>query len=158
MGLMQKMMGLIPGMSEVTKMMGEVDEGDMKQVFGIIDSMTPEERRDPTKVVDPSRRRRIAEGSGTQPNQVNDLVKQFDGMASMMKQLAGKYRNICVVGDVDQSIYRFRGASTQNIIEFPNRVGKPGLAPINLDINYRSSQQIIELYQSYLKETNWGKS
>ena len=67
-------------------------------------------------------------------------------------------KNICVVGDVDQSIYRFRGASTQNIIEFPGRVGMPGLKPINLDTNYRSSQQIIDLYQSYLKETNWGKS
>lgn len=67
-------------------------------------------------------------------------------------------KNICVVGDVDQSIYRFRGASTQNIIEFPNRVGMPGLKPINLDVNYRSSQQIIELYQSYLKEITWGKS
>jgi len=89
-GLMQKMMGLLPGMGELTKMWGDVGEGDLKQLFGIIDSMTPEERHDPTKVIDQSRRRRIAAGAGVQDNQVNDLVKQFDGMASLMKQMAGR--------------------------------------------------------------------
>jgi signal recognition particle subunit SRP54 len=89
-GLMQKMIGLMPGMGEINKMMGDVDaEGDMKRLFGIIDSMTPEERRNP-KVIDPSRRQRIAQGSGVQPHEVNELVKQFDGMASIMKQMAGK--------------------------------------------------------------------
>lgn len=73
-------------------------------------------------------------------------------------RLASANRNICVVGDVDQSIYRFRGASTQNIMEFPARVGSPALKPINLDINYRSSQQIVDLYQAYLKEIPWGRS
>ena len=61
----------------------------MNRLFGIIDSMTPDERRNPSKVIDPSRRRRIAAGAGVQPNEVNDLVKQFDGMASMMKEMAG---------------------------------------------------------------------
>jgi DNA helicase II / ATP-dependent DNA helicase PcrA len=69
--------------------------------------------------------------------------------------LANKDRNIAVVGDVDQSIYRFRGATTQNILSFAERVGTPGLKPINLAINYRSSQQIIDLYQPYRDETNW---
>jgi len=89
-GLMQKMMGLMPGMGEMNKMLGEADaEGDMKRLFGIIDSMTPAERRNP-KLIDPSRRQRIAAGSGTQANEVNDLLKNFDGMASIMKQMAGK--------------------------------------------------------------------
>ena len=89
-GLMQKMMGLLPGMGELNKMMGEVDaEGDMRRLFGIIDSMTPEERRNP-KVIDTSRRRRIADGSGTQHSEVNELIKQFDGMASIMKSMSGK--------------------------------------------------------------------
>ncbi len=61
----------------------------MRRLFGIIDSMTPTERRDP-KVIDLSRRKRIAAGSGVQPQEVNDLVKQFDGMASVMKQMAGQ--------------------------------------------------------------------
>lgn len=89
-GLMQKMMGLMPGMGDLTKAMGDVDENDMKQVFGIIDSMTPEERRNPTKTIDQSRRQRIAAGAGVEPAAVNGLVKQFDGMAQMMKSMAGK--------------------------------------------------------------------
>ena len=89
-GLMQKMMGLMPGMGEMTKMMGEVDDQEFRQLFGIIDSMTPEERRNPTNTIDPSRRRRIAAGAGVEPSQVNELVKQFDGMAGIMKRMAGK--------------------------------------------------------------------
>ncbi len=90
-GPMQKVLGLIPGMSGMTEAMGDVDpEQDMKRLFGMIDSMTAEERRNPTKVIDQSRRRRIAAGSGVEPHEVNDLVKQFDMMASMMTQMAGK--------------------------------------------------------------------
>jgi signal recognition particle subunit SRP54 len=89
-GLMQKMMGMMPGMGELNKMMGEVDaEGDMRRLFGIIDSMTPSERDNP-KVIDPSRRQRIAAGSGVQPQEVNELIKQFDGMKSIMENMAGK--------------------------------------------------------------------
>ena len=89
-GLMQKMMGLMPGMGEINKMMGQVDmEKDTKRLFGIIDSMTPDERRNP-KLIDPSRRQRIAAGSGVQHTEVNDLIKQFDGMASVMKSMSGK--------------------------------------------------------------------
>ena len=72
-------------------MMGDVDaEKDMKRLVGIIDSMTPDERRNPTKIIDQSRRRRIAAGAGVEPHEVNELVKQFDGMAQMMTSLAGK--------------------------------------------------------------------
>ncbi len=90
-GPMQKVMGMIPGMGGLTEQLGDVDpEQDMKRVFGIIDSMTADERRNPTKVIDQSRRRRIAAGSGVEPHEVNDLVKQFDVMATMMTQMAGK--------------------------------------------------------------------
>jgi signal recognition particle subunit SRP54 len=89
-GLMQKFMGLMPGMGEMSKMMQDVDaEKDMKRLFGIIDSMTKEEKADP-KMIDPSRRQRIASGAGVAAQDVNDLVKQFDGMASIMKTMAGK--------------------------------------------------------------------
>jgi signal recognition particle subunit SRP54 len=72
-------------------MMGDVDpETDMKRLFGIIDSMTPAERRTPSKTIDQPRRRRIAAGAGVAPHEVNDLVKQFDAMAQMMTALAGK--------------------------------------------------------------------
>jgi signal recognition particle subunit SRP54 len=90
-GPLQKVMGLIPGMSSLTEMMGDVDpEQDMKRLFGIIDSMTPEERRTPSKTIDQSRRRRIAAGAGVEPHEVNELVKQFDAMAQIMVGMAGK--------------------------------------------------------------------
>jgi signal recognition particle subunit SRP54 len=62
----------------------------MKRLFGIIDAMTPEERHNPAKTIDQSRRRRIAAGAGVQPHEVNELVKQFDAMSQMMTSLAGK--------------------------------------------------------------------
>jgi signal recognition particle subunit SRP54 len=90
-GPMQKIMGLIPGMGALNEMMGDVDpEEDMKRLFGIIDAMTPDERRNPSKIIDQSRRRRIAAGAGVQPNEVNDLVKQFDAMSQIMTSMAGK--------------------------------------------------------------------
>src|SRR4029079_1767079 len=62
-GPLQKVMGMLPGMGGMTEMMGDIDpETDMKRLFGIIDSMTPAERRSPTKNIDQSRRRRLAAG------------------------------------------------------------------------------------------------
>jgi signal recognition particle subunit SRP54 len=90
-GPLQKVMGMIPGMSNLTEAMGDADpEQDMQRLFGIIDSMTADERRDPTKHIDQSRRRRIAAGAGVEPHEVNDLVKQFDAMSQMMTSMAGK--------------------------------------------------------------------
>jgi len=90
-GPLQKVMSLIPGMSALNEMMGEVDpEEDLKRLLGIIDSMTPEERRNPSKIIDQSRRRRIAAGAGVEPHEVNELVKQFDAMAQIMTSMAGK--------------------------------------------------------------------
>jgi signal recognition particle subunit SRP54 len=90
-GPLQKVMGMIPGMSAMNEAMENVDaEQDLKRLNGIIDSMTADERRDPTKFIDQSRRRRIAAGAGVEPHEVNDLVKQFDAMAQVMTQMAGK--------------------------------------------------------------------
>jgi len=89
-GPMNKLMGMIPGMSQMGDMIGDADaEDEMRRLRGIIDSMTPDERRNPSGVVDQSRRRRIADGAGVQPHQVNELVKQFDGIADVMKQMSG---------------------------------------------------------------------
>jgi signal recognition particle subunit SRP54 len=72
------------------EMIGNADlEKDMNRLFGIIDSMTPDERRNPSRLIDQSRRRRIAAGAGVEAHEVSDLVKQFDGMASLMKGMAG---------------------------------------------------------------------
>jgi len=87
-GPLNKLMSLIPGMGALQKLMGDTDhEKEMKRIRGIVDSMTATERRNP-KLIDASRRRRIAQGAGVEPNQIADLVKQFDGMAHMMKQMA----------------------------------------------------------------------
>ncbi|MGW8256596.1 MAG: signal recognition particle protein [Thermoguttaceae bacterium] len=88
-GPLNKIMGMIPGMSAMGSMLDGMDaEADFRRLVGIIDSMTREERSNPSKVIDPSRRRRIAAGAGVQPNEVNDLVKQFDGIADMMKRMS----------------------------------------------------------------------
>ncbi len=89
-GLMQKMLGLMPGMGEIQKAMADADgDGEIRRLIGIIDSMTPQERTDP-KVIDVSRRRRIARGAGVEPQAVNDLIKQFETIGPLLQQLSGK--------------------------------------------------------------------
>jgi len=89
-GPLGKVLGMIPGMGGMQEMLGGADlEKDMNRLFGIIDSMTQDERRNPSRIVDQSRRRRIAKGAGVELQEVSDLVKQFDGMAAMMKGMAG---------------------------------------------------------------------
>jgi signal recognition particle subunit SRP54 len=89
-GPIQKVMSMIPGMGGMAKMLGDQNpDMDMRRLVGIIDSMTPDERSNPKKTVDQSRRSRIAKGAGVEPHEVNELVKQFDAMAGMMKEFAG---------------------------------------------------------------------
>lgn len=89
-GPMGKVLGFIPGMSQYKEMLANEDlDQNMNRLNGIIDSMTPEERRNPSKMIDQSRRRRIAAGSGVPPDEVNALVKQFDGMKALMTGMAG---------------------------------------------------------------------
>jgi signal recognition particle subunit SRP54 len=89
-GPMGKVLGMIPGMGGLQEMLGGADlDKDVDRLFGIIDSMTPDERRSPSRIVDQSRRRRIATGAGVDPHEVSDLVKQFDGMSAMMRGMAG---------------------------------------------------------------------
>jgi signal recognition particle subunit SRP54 len=89
-GPINRIMGMLPGMGGMREMMENVDaEGDMTRLGGIVDSMTAAERRNPSKLIDQSRRRRIAAGAGVEPHEVNELVKQFDGMAGIMKEMAG---------------------------------------------------------------------
>jgi signal recognition particle subunit SRP54 len=92
-GPLEKVMSLLPGMGglgAMSEMMKNADTaGEMRRMTGIIDAMTPDERRNPSRIVDQSRRRRIAAGAGVEPHEVNQLVKQFDGMADMMKKMAG---------------------------------------------------------------------
>ena len=89
MGPMGQIMELIPGMGGYAKEAQEaVDRGDMKRAEAIIRSMTPIERSDPN-VLNAGRRRRIAQGSGTRLQDVNQLIKQFTELQKVMKQMSG---------------------------------------------------------------------
>ncbi len=88
-GPIKSIMSMIPGMDRLADMDPDVDpEQEMKQLEGIINSMTLQERRNPDKI-DRSRRSRIARGSGTEPADVNNLLKQFKAMSGVMQQMAG---------------------------------------------------------------------
>jgi len=86
MGSMRSLLGMIPGIGKQVKDM-QVDEKQIDRVEAMILSMTPSERRNPS-VIDGSRRRRIASGSGTSVQQVNQLLQQHRQMKKMMKQVA----------------------------------------------------------------------
>ncbi len=89
-GPLRKVMGMIPGMGALMQGLEDADpEAEMHRLEAIINSMTAAERRTP-KIIDNSRRRRIAAGAGVQPNEVNELCKQFDMMAGLMTAMAGK--------------------------------------------------------------------
>ncbi len=77
----------MPGMPKELRN-AEVDERQLGRVEAIIRSMTPPERVDPT-IIDGSRRLRIANGSGTQPTDVSQLIKQFREMQKLMKKMPG---------------------------------------------------------------------
>lgn len=79
---------------------------------------------------------------------------------SIYFELAKRSKNICVVGDDDQALYRFRGATVENLVEFESRCQTfLGQLPkrIDLDINYRSKKQIVDFYTSFIEQTNWTK-
>ncbi|MEX2585300.1 MAG: signal recognition particle protein [Balneolaceae bacterium] len=85
MGNLTDLVGMIPGAGKALDD-AELDEDTFKPIEAIIHSMTPEERRDPS-LLNGSRRRRIAQGSGTSVREINQLIKQFDQMKKMMKSV-----------------------------------------------------------------------
>jgi signal recognition particle subunit SRP54 len=98
MGPMGQLMSMIPGMGGMAKdAQDAVDRGDLKRVEAIIRAMTPRERRDPA-VLNGSRRRRIAAGSGTGLTDVNRLIKQHAELQKLMKQFAGGGRRAAMAG------------------------------------------------------------
>lgn len=88
-GSMSEIMKMIPGLSRALPKDFEIPESELKRVEAIICSMTRGERRHPG-ILNGSRRKRIALGSGTQVSDVNKLIKNFEGAQKMMKQLGGK--------------------------------------------------------------------
>ena len=86
MGPLQGLLKMIPGVGQQLGAL-QVDDRELDRLQAIITSMTPQERANP-KIIDGSRRRRIARGSGTSVQAVSQLVKQFAQMRKMMRQLA----------------------------------------------------------------------
>lgn len=100
-GSFQSILGLIPGMGQYKEALKQIDfDGkEMKHLEAIIYSMTPEERRKP-EILNGSRRKRIADGSGTRIQDVNRLVKQFKEMKKQMKRMRnGKRMNPSLLGN-----------------------------------------------------------
>ncbi len=87
MGNMKDLMGMIPGMGKMTKDL-DVDNDSFKHIEAIIHSMTPKERSNPA-LLNASRKKRIAVGSGRSIQEVNQLLKQFNQMSKMMKMMQG---------------------------------------------------------------------
>ncbi len=86
------------------------------------------------------------------------LVDEYQDTNYVQEQLLLKLtetaRNLCVVGDEDQSLYRFRGATVRNILEFPQRM--PGCTVVKLTTNYRSHRDIVERYDRWMASADWS--
>lgn len=92
------------------------------------------------------------------------IVDEYQDTNTIQEQiffkLASGSNNICIVGDDDQALYRFRGATVENFVEFPARCQHHlKLSPhrISLDTNYRSRPGIVDFYTSFIKRTDWRK-
>jgi DNA helicase-2/ATP-dependent DNA helicase PcrA len=80
---------------------------------------------------------------------------------SLFFHLASGHRNLCVVGDDDQALYRFRGSTVENLVEFEERCHKKlGCNPrtVNLGTNYRSRRKIVDFYSNFIQQIDWKKS
>ena len=99
MGSMEQIMGMIPGMGKMTKNM-VLDERQLLWTDAIINSMTKEERQNPM-IINGSRRKRIARGSGRSIQEVNTLLKQFGQMQKMMKNLSRSKVNRKMMGQLN---------------------------------------------------------
>ncbi|MHB8836821.1 MAG: UvrD-helicase domain-containing protein [Candidatus Methylomirabilia bacterium] len=86
------------------------------------------------------------------------LVDEYQDTNYIQEQILLKLSegsgNICVVGDEDQSLYRFRGATVRNILEFAQRL--PGCSTVSLTTNYRSHRTIVEKYARWMASADWS--
>lgn len=92
------------------------------------------------------------------------IIDEYQDTNSIQEQLyfalAGN-KNICVVGDDDQALYRFRGSTVENFVEFPARVKQylqVETTKIPLSINYRSRKKIVDFYSNFIEQEDWSKN
>lgn len=92
------------------------------------------------------------------------IVDEYQDTNHIQEQLYFKLagnKNICVVGDDDQALYRFRGSTVENFVEFPTRVKhylNEDTTKISLSINYRSRKKIVDYYSSFIEYEDWTKN
>jgi DNA helicase-2/ATP-dependent DNA helicase PcrA len=88
------------------------------------------------------------------------LVDEYQDTNYLQEQilfkLAEDNRNLCVVGDEDQSLYRFRGATVRNLLEFPTRI--PDAHVVKLTTNYRSHKTIVKAYDQWMASADWSNA
>ena len=87
------------------------------------------------------------------------MVDEYQDTNTIQEQLlrlvAGESPNLCVVGDDDQGLYRFRGATIRNILEFQNSFPEAKCEQVYLDVNYRSHPEIIDFCSQWMKQQDW---
>ncbi len=105
----------------------------------------------------------ISKNSNSQPFK-HIIIDEYQDTNTIQEliffKLAKNSSNICVVGDDDQALYRFRGATVENLVEFEKRCIKflnKNPKRIDLNINYRSKKQIVNFYVDFIERTNWEK-
>ena len=120
-GGMSGMMGMLPGMGKIKKQLdgADLDNGVLKRQMAIISSMTPYEKRNP-KVMNASRKKRVAAGSGTKVEEINRLLKMHLQMADMMKQMGQRQ------GHVRQDVRRQGRARCGRARKDAGRTGNDG--------------------------------
>lgn len=92
------------------------------------------------------------------------IIDEYQDTNTIQEQLffklSGAHRNLCVVGDDDQALYRFRGATVENFVDFPERCKEEwGVQPrtIPLNLNYRSRAEIVQFYTDFIDRCDWSR-
>jgi signal recognition particle subunit SRP54 len=125
MGSIKKMIGMLPGAGQMKQQLDQFDESEIVRTEAIIQSMTKAERTTP-KLLNGSRRLRIAKGSGTTVTEVNQLVSRFEQAAKMMKTVAkGGVPNVPGMGPIPGAGYAGRGKQKQQPKKKGSRSGNP---------------------------------
>jgi signal recognition particle subunit SRP54 len=127
MGPIGNILGMLPGMGQMKDAISQIDDRDLDRVAAIIRSMTPDERRDP-KILNGSRRLRIARGSGVTVTEVNQLVERFGEARKMMKQVTGGM-GVPGMRRATKKGKKGKGGTKSKGGRGPQRPGAPALPP-----------------------------
>ncbi|RCW39853.1 signal recognition particle subunit FFH/SRP54 (srp54) [Halopolyspora algeriensis] len=131
MGPLQNLIGMLPGANQMKDQLANFDEAHLDRVQAIIRGMTPAERADP-KIINASRRQRIANGSGVRISDINDLVSRFFEARKMMQQMAGQFGGGGGGGSRKKDKKGKKGKKGKNKGPTPSKgmpAGLPGMPP-----------------------------